>query len=301
MFQGRHVDFHGTPVSDSACDLNVRSQYASFDAYISALFDRAGTTNIPPIELHPTGAPKFRVDLAEDLMHAMTNRCSFLPAVIACGLVSHAIVAPAAADPINVTGEIFVLSNAGDFPTIPGAVAGLTYTLAGPGLPEARGEVFETSPQHGTTGGLVITRPAVPFPLAAGQQYNLSMHATFTNGQAIESGPPGMTTGYGIAGDFRFDASAAVLRIAEFGDLIGTAPVTFRAILNGFDLKTGAPLFQKTLQGGGSARIRLSPSDPSAFFYQYDVAPVPEPTTPLLIGSGLGLLGVRHRRRCTKR
>ena len=64
-----------------------------------------------------------------------------------------------------------------------------------------------------------------------------------------------------------------------------------------FDRATGVPLFQRELQGKGQATIRLFPENPSFFEFQYDVSPIPEPATLLLIGSGLGMLGLRARRR----
>ena len=121
-------------------------------------------------------------------MHAPTLRHNVL-AILSCAAVLLLLGAnaPAAADPVRVTGTVFIDSAGGDFPDIPQPIDELIYFLSGSGLPEARGEVFETSAVHGTHGGLVVARPPVPEPLLAGSSYDLSTRATFTMGQAIES------------------------------------------------------------------------------------------------------------------
>jgi hypothetical protein len=205
----------------------------------------------------------------------------------------------AAADPIRVTGTVFIDSAGGDFPDIPVPIDELIYSaLAGPGLPEARGEVFETSALHGTHGGLIVTRPPSPEPLVAGSSYNLSSRATFTKGQAIEATFPESGRVYDIAGDFRFTAGDALLRPIE-GLLIGSAPFTFSARLQGFAKTTGALLFDDELRGAGRATVHLSPQNPGFFDYRYDLQPTPEPATMVMLATGIGFVGLLRRRRAT--
>jgi hypothetical protein len=186
-----------------------------------------------------------------------------------------------------VTGTVFVDSAGGDFPDIPQPIDELIYFMAGIGLPEARGEVFATSALHGTHGGLVVARAAVPVPLVAGAPFDLSIHSTFSLGQAIESTWPESGRVYDIAGDFFFDAGTARLQAGDFGLLIGTAPFAFHGRLQGSEKGSGALLFETQLRGSGRATVHLFQQNPSFFDYQYSFEPVPEPRPFLLIATGL--------------
>jgi hypothetical protein len=206
-----------------------------------------------------------------------------------------AVSRPVAADPVRVTGTVFIDSAGGDFPDIPLPIDELIYFLGGPGLPEARGEVFATSAVHGTHGGLVVTRPPVPEPLISGSSYNLSSRATFTKGQAIEATWPESGRVYDIAGDFRFTAGEAVLRDGGDGLLLGSAPFTFNGTLQGFAKTTGELLFNDELRGAGRATVHLFQQNPAFFDYRYDIQPTPEPAAILMVVSGIGLVGLRSR------
>jgi hypothetical protein len=205
---------------------------------------------------------------------------------------------PAVADPIRVTGTVFIDSAGGDFPDIPLPVDELIYFLSGPGLPDARGEAFETSAIHGTRGGLVITRPPVPAPLMSGSSYNLSTRATFTRGQAIESTWPESGRVYDIAGNFLFTADDAVLRAGNDGLLFGRAPFVLTGTLQGFEKTTGALLFEQQLRGRGTATVHLFQQNPLFFDYRYEVQAVPEPATGLMMLSAIGIIGLRRRVGC---
>ena len=234
-------------------------------------------------------------------MHAPTLRHNVL-AILSCAAVLLLLGAnaPAAADPVRVTGTVFIDSAGGDFPDIPQPIDELIYFLSGSGLPEARGEVFETSAVHGTHGGLVVARPPVPEPLLAGSSYDLSTRATFTMGQAIESTFPDSGRVYDIAGDFLFTAGEAVLRAGGDGLLLGTAPFVFAGTLLGFEKTTGAPLFEHQLRGAGRATVHLFQQNPEFFDYRYEIQATPEPATVLMIVSGIGVVGLHRRGRAAR-
>ena len=217
---------------------------------------------------------------------------------ILCGaliVLAYAVGSPATADPIHVRGSVFIDSAGGDFPDIPQPIDELIYFLAGSGLPAARGEVFATSATHGTHGGLVVSRPPVPVPLADGSSFDLSTRATFTLGQAIEATWPDSGRVYDIAGDFRFTTGSTALAAGEFGLLQGAAPFSFSGLLRASEKGTGALLFQKELVGSGHATVNLFQQNPAFFDYRYEFEPVPEPTTLLLMATGIGILHLRRR------
>ncbi len=223
---------------------------------------------------------------------------SLVGVLFACGLMAET----AGADSIPVSGVVELHSHGGDFPEYPGPVHQLIYGLGGPGLPRGYGVAFQHVPALGTHGNLEITRFDRPSPLVAGATHNLSTRATFTIGHldGDQPLPGGGPVDYNIAGDFLFTAGTALLSADSQYSLIGQAPVKMMATLRGFDIDTGALLFSHTLHAAGTGTVMFTRDNPEFFYYNYDLAPVPEPATLLLLGSGLGGLVVAARRRRTR-
>jgi hypothetical protein len=90
--------------------------------------------------------------------------------------------------------------------------------------------------------------------------------------------------------------------------LVKDGPFAFEGSIFAYptELRTGMPLFSASLRGGGTARVffgvnafgvsgpRLVPHD---LHYVFEAQPVPEPSTLLLVGAGLGAALTRRRRR----
>lgn len=223
----------------------------------------------------------------------------------------------ATAETIQLSGGLLeIRSDGGDIPTIPDPLLELVF-----GFPVALGSIeyttgsaYPTSPVHGTSGGLQLSRSPLPEPLTAGAVIDLSTNLTWTAGSLTDQVIAGCCFDYltySMAGTFSIEAGDAILQ-AEGDQLRGYAPFTFMGLVNAFDATTGAPAFERRLQGQGQVLFITYPTaywpannpDRAAygdfFVYAYEFEPVPEPTTIVLVSGGLGFLAVRARRRAPR-
>ena len=208
---------------------------------------------------------------------------SLLTLVVVLGGLT--LPAPVRADPIAITSGFLSstgLSNVGEF-----QLNGAGFSVAG-----------------NTDMGNV--RPAVCFPCPAGTAVPLS--SLFTGGLEIDGavvidgntfvGPTGAV--------FEFDAPAFVLPSTPAGISVRRL-FTLTGSLTVFDERGESTVISRMLIGQGevTAHFDYNPNlgEPIAFEFRsirYDfteAAPVPEPVTMLLVGTGLGGVFLRHRSR----
>jgi PEP-CTERM motif len=205
---------------------------------------------------------------------------------------------PVGAEPIDVTsGHVVFTDEPGDF------------LFVGRGF-ELRGEIFPTT-VSGTfwfdrchpdlTGGGCLPGARIDF-------------GTTTYG--VGSGDHGSGVIGGVvheelfySGEWTFHGPSVIAPTTfDEHDLVRDGPFTFEGSIFAYptELRTGMPLFSASLCGGGTARVffgvntfgvsgpRLIPHD---LHYVLETQPVPEPSTLLLVGAGLGAALIRCRRR----
>jgi hypothetical protein len=205
---------------------------------------------------------------------------------------------PVGAEPINVTSGLVVFTDE------PGG-----FLFVGRGF-ELRGEMFPTT-VSGTfwfdrchpdlTGGGCLPGARIDF-------------GTTTYG--IGSGDQGSGVIGGVvheelfySGEWTFHGPSVIAPTTfDESALVRDGPFAFEGSIFAYptELRTGMPLFSASLRGSGTARVffgvntsgvsgpRLIPHD---LDYVFETQPVPEPSTLLLVGAGLGAALTRCRRR----
>ena len=143
---------------------------------------------------------------------------------------------------------------------------------------------------------LKIVTSAGPDPLVSGASADLSSTSTF----AMGFGTLG-TQEVRWAGEMTFHAPGATLTCTGSGDAMactGAAAFQFTALLHAFDATSDAPLSDLQLAGQGRANGLFNPVVPnrvSSFVYTFQSAPVPEPSTLVLVGTIIaGAVGRRR-------
>jgi hypothetical protein len=200
---------------------------------------------------------------------------------IGCAIAVHFSAAGAAADPVRVTGGSLSFDTGG-----PPSFSLLTST----------GQLFEAE-------GFRRDWPAPCFyQCSPGVAIPISLGVTETDDSAFFQ-----ADGIDLFPVMHLAISASSVTMPEPGTPNGRLedflrPFTFTGQLTGYASpdRMGTPVFDLTLVGSGTATLRMALEGGrysfSSLDYNFDAAPVPEPATLLLVGTGAAVLWRRRRR-----
>ena len=210
------------------------------------------------------------------------------PSILAAWLFLAFAAAPAAADPVTVTGG-FAVVNVAPIPSIL-----LLLTDGNDVFPESFGTLA-----GGAESGLIVTA-RLP-RLVTGELAGLSTTASWSSGDGGLTGD----TPVRVQGRLNFVAGNTTLDCNPAGDDIncrGAAPFRFSGAVSGFAAESSVPLFAFDLSGSGQASglwtSGRNAAPLSAFYVFHETAsPIPEPAAVVMVGSGLAVLLRMSRRR----
>ena len=208
---------------------------------------------------------------------------------------------PAGADPITVTSGLVVFTDEpGEF-----RLVGRGFELSGEMFPSTvRGTFWFDRCHPDLTGGGCLPGARIDF-------------GTTTYG--VGEGDQGRGTIGGVvhdelfySGEWTFHGPSIIAPTTlDEQPLVRTGHFLFEGSIFAFptDSRTGTPLFSASLRGGGTARafFGVLTSDGSSprllvhdLDYVFEPQPVPEPSTLVLVGAGLGAALTRYRRRSAR-
>lgn len=209
---------------------------------------------------------------------------------------------PALADPLEVTSGVFLLQIESDL-----------FTLAGHGFNLATvysGEIFSDKlfNRGGEPGTGFPPTSCFSCPEAEGEIVDWSFR-TADGEQLLGKGSASIdginATNVDFLGSMQFDVVPTPLLSGGTNDFEFVAPFVFQAMIRG--VQNGQELFARQFTGRGFVSVGYEESGvvPGSFVADDEVipyefggapAPIPEPTTLLLFGSGLGAAVLRRRR-----